>query len=107
MLVAIDHVIVESALLGARVDVVDFIFSIFQWRLDVLHAHVDETADVAHESSANQSQQRPNVAFHFLLRHADAQLGQCIGQRRIHVAHNLCKQLVQWLQNEFDETALG
>lgn len=106
VLVAIDHIVVESALLWARVDVVHFIFGIFQRRLDVFHAHVDETADIAHEPSANQAQQWPNVAFHFLFRHTNAQLGQCIGQRRIHVAHHLREQLVQRLQNEFDETPL-
>lgn len=81
VLIAIDHIIVESTFLWARVNVIDFIFGIFQWRFNVFHAHVDKTTEIAHKSIANQSQQWSNVAFHFFLCHPNTQLGQCIGQR--------------------------
>lgn len=73
MLIAINHVIVDDTFFWSGVNVIDFILGIVQRRFNVLDAHVNETTEITHESIANQSQQWSNVAFHFLLCHANAQ----------------------------------
>lgn len=73
VLIAMHHIVVHFTRGGARVNVLDLLFRVFQRRLDVFDAHVYETTEIAQKSIADQSQQGPYVQFHFVLRQFDTQ----------------------------------
>ena len=68
------HIIVQFTSIWPSIDVINFQLSIVQGRIDVFHAHINETVKITQEFTTNESQQRSYVQFQFLFRQLDTEL---------------------------------
>ena len=82
-------------------------FGIVHRRRDVGGDHLGEAVEVAEEAGTDQPEEGPDVEPRLGLGQLDVELVAEPGQAEVDVADNLGKQLVDRLQDELDEAALG
>ena len=105
--IAIDHILANNRFEWTGINVLHFVTSSDSRRGNVFDAHLDKSTKSAQIATANETKKWPSVESLFLRGESNTEFIQQLRQTRIQIANDLGKNLVHWLKNKLDETALG